>query len=1774
VADASELIAIIGMSIRLPGASSADEFWTNLRDGVVSVETLSPEALEAAGVTEAMRADPQFVPVSSTLAGVDRFDAKFFGYSPREAEIRDPQGRLFLESCYHAFEDAGYDPATLDAHVGVFGGMANSLYGEHHVSRNRDMKSAVGQMAIDVSNSVDYLCTTVSYRLGLHGPSVNVQTACSTALVAIHLACQSLRAGESDFALAGAVEVELPLDAGYHWSEGGIFAKDGRCRPFDAEATGTIFGSGVGVVLLRRLDDALEAGDAIIGVIRGSAVNNDGSDRAGFTAPSVSGQAMLIAEALADADVPAGSIDYIEAHATGTVVGDPIEVAGLRRAYAHAQLAPGSIPIGSVKGNIGHMGPAAGMAGLAKVLMSMRHGTIPPTVNLERINPRLELESSPFFIPVEAIDWPEADRPRRAGISSFGIGGTNAHIIVEAPPTPSAARSDRPAQPQQLLVSARTPEAFDAAAKNLADAISDLDPSELAGAAAVTQTGRAFFAHRGAVSGRTIEECVSALRSLAPTKARAGVPVVALFPGQGSQFPGMMSAIADAFPIARDVIDSGLALVASLDGDDPTEPAVRALLLDPSSAATADTRVVQPALFLCQVACLEVLRSLGVEPTASIGHSVGEIAAACAAGALTVDDGVRLVHARARLMSRAEAGSMLAVMAGPDQISPHLVDGVEFAAFNSPVSTTLSGPAPLIDAAEAALTLAGIGVVRITTSHAFHSAALDGVLAEFERIVDDLPILPPTGRFVSNLTGEWADAAVTRGAYWAAQMRSGVQFERGVHTLIDEEETPLFVELAPTSTLSRFVAAIIPGAAEAAPFRKNDTAQDAAAAPARLWVGGADVDWHRLWTTLPPKIHLPGYPFARTRYWVDPDRDWKAVADARPEAVHSLEDGALGLVTWRETAPRVDRPELSGSRWLIVADEESALSAEMVQVLSSAGAVVTDHVVGDHDWADLVAAQRAVRSELSNAVSAASTGSGTLRIVHVVAGRSDHDRFTVSFHISHALSQALESRRDGTSAHLTTVTANLWADGSDGDPSMALAIGPTLLAQRELAGITSQVVDTDGRASGVAILRESAAPHSSHPVLLRGGRRWECEHVPFGLPDDTETATSSLRDGGVYLITGGFGGIGRTIADWIARSVRATIVLVARTPLPEREQWGLLLDDPDTRPAVRDRLESVLALESAGAVVDIVVGDIADDHTMATLRRRYPEPTTVFHCAGLAGGGMLAVRTAEEAERVLRPKVLATNALWEAYGGIAEELILFSSSTAVNGTFGMVDYCSANAYMDAFARAHATGPTRVISIGWSGWSEVGMVVDNQTNAPEAYRALQRTGAGRSVEHPLLSRWVQLSEDVIEFESDLAPGGHWTHAEHRIDGREVLVGAAVVETVRAALSHDGGDVELRDIVYLMPVTVVGDTTLVTRAVKGPDGWECTVDVARDGADRQTALVCRAVPVTVPRTPVTVDLDEIAQRCDRGAISDDELLAPGSLVDLGAHWKRIESTLVGEKEELARIALAQEYWSECAQFVIHPSLFDLAVADAQVRPIILARGDSHLPLGFDRITVHAPLEPVIYSHIRHLDDVDGDVVTVDVDIYDASGRLLVSVEKFTTRKAVRGELVASFDGLTNHQDAATTTTGASITPALGIAALSRIMRWGAAPHVLVCPEGIVEMMAWSEGFTTTLLEDALGEENLGAASSERLTDTEYVAPRTTVERELCAIWGDALGSAQVGIDDDFFDIGGNSLVAVQLASRMRSRLEVSVPIAHIFEFPTVRALSSALSLADAR
>ncbi|TQJ31119.1 type I polyketide synthase [Microbacterium sp. SLBN-146] len=1773
MADASELIAIIGMSIRLPGASSADEFWTNLRDGVVSVETLSPETLEAAGVTEQMRADPQFVPVSSTLDGVDRFDAKFFGYSPREAEIRDPQGRLFLESCYHAFEDAGYNPADLDAHVGVFGGMANSLYGEHHVSRNRDMKSAVGQMAIDVSNSVDYLCTTVSYRLGLHGPSVNVQTACSTALVAIHLACQSLRAGESDFALAGAVEVELPLDAGYHWSEGGIFAKDGRCRPFDAEATGTIFGSGVGVVLLRRLDDALEAGDAIIGVIRGSAVNNDGSDRAGFTAPSVSGQAMLITEALADADVPAGSIDYIEAHATGTVVGDPIEVAGLRRAYAHAQLAPGSIPIGSVKGNIGHMGPAAGMAGLAKVLMSMRHGTIPPTVNLERINPRLELESSPFFIPVEPIDWPEADRPRRAGISSFGIGGTNAHIIVEAPPAPVPARAGRPAQTQQLLVSARTPEAFEAAAKNLADAISALDESELPAAAAVTQTGRAFFAHRGAVAGQTIEECVAALRNLTPTKARAGAPIVALFPGQGSQFPGMLSAIAEAFPVAKEAVESGLALLATLDGDDPTEPAVRALLLDPDSPATTDTRVVQPALFLCQVACLEVLRSFGIQPTASIGHSVGEIAAACAAGALAVEDGVRLVHARARLMSTAAPGSMLAVMAGPDQIAPHLVEGVEFAAFNSPVSTTLSGPTPLIEATEAALTEAGIGAVRVTTSHAFHSAALDGVRAEFERIVDELPIVPPTGRFVSNLTGEWADAAVTRGSYWAAQMRSGVQFEHGVRTLLGEGETPLFVELAPTTTLSRFVAAISPDATEAAPFRKNDTAQDAAAAPSRMWVGGADVDWRRLWSSLPPKIHLPGYPFARTRYWVDPDRDWKTVADARPEAAHSLDDGALGLVTWRETAPRVDRAELSGSRWLIVADEESALSAEMVQALSSAGAVVTDRVVGHDDWTDLAAAQRAVRSELSSAVAEASTGSGTLRIVHVVAGRTEHDRFTAPFHIAHALSQALESRRDGTSVHVTTVTANLWADGPDGDPSMALAIGPTLLAQRELAGVTSQIVDTDGRASGVAILRESAAPQSSHPVRLRGGRRWECEHVPFGLPDDPETATAPLREGGVYLITGGFGGIGRTVADWIARSVRATIVLVARTPLPEREQWGLLLDDPDTPAAVRDRLEAVLALESAGSVVDIILGDIADEHTIAALRRRHPEPTAVFHCAGVAGGGMLAVRTADEAERVLRPKVLATNALWEAYNGVAEMFVLFSSSTAINGTFGMVDYCSANAYMDAFARTHATGATRIISIGWSGWSEVGMVVDNQTNAPEAYRALQRTGAGRSVEHPLLSRWVQLSDDIVEYETDLAPGGHWTHAEHRIDGREVLVGAAIVEAVRAALAHDG-EVELRDVVYLLPVTVVGETMLVTRAVKGSEGWECTVDVVRDGADRQTALVCRAVPVAVPSVPVTIDLDAIAQRCDRGAIGDDELLAPGTLVDLGAHWRRIESTLVGEKEELARISLAQEYWSECAQFVIHPSLLDLAVADAQVRPLILARGDSHLPLGFDRITVHAPLEPVIYSHIRHLDDVDGDVVTVDVDIYDASGRLLVSVERFTTRKAVRGELVASFDGLANELDTATTTTGASITPAFGIAALARIIQWGAAPHVLVCPEGIVEMMAWSEGFTTTLLEDALGEENLGAASSERLTDTEYVAPRTTVERELCAIWGDALGSAQVGIDDDFFDIGGNSLVAVQLASRMRARLEVSVPIAHIFEFPTVRALSSALSLADAR
>jgi PPOX class F420-dependent enzyme/OxyR family protein len=888
--DPVEQIAVVGMACRLPGAPDLDAFWRNLRAGVESITRFSAEELVAAGVPAELVDDPGYVRARGALRDIELFDAGFFGYAASEAAIVDPQQRLFLECAWEALEHAGHDSRRFDGRIGVFGGVGSTGYLLRNVAPAARARPSLDRFLVEIGNDKDYLATRVAYKLDLRGPSATVQTACSTSLVSVHLACQALLLYQCDLALAGGCSLAVPAVAGYRYEPDGILSPDGHCRSYDANGQGTVPASGAGVVVLRRLSDARERGDTVWAAIRGSAVNNDGAAKIGYTAPSVEGQAEVIAEALAAAGVEPGDIGYVEGHGTATRLGDPIEIRALGQAFGPPGPAGPTIALGSVKSNLGHLDTAAGVAGLIKTVLALHHREIPPSLHFERPNPVADLGTTPFFVSTRLRAWPLGPAPRRAGVSSFGIGGANAHVVLEEA-TPVAGLPAGPG-PWLLPISARTGPALERTAANLARHLRGNPEQALADVAHTLQLGRRQFEQRAVAVAGDREAAAAALAGEAPGLRRGHAagepPVTFLFPGQGAQHVGMGRGLYEGEPVFRDWLDRACDLLrASLDTD------LRAHLYpapgDEHAAAAAlrETRLAQPALFAVAHALAQLWMRWGVRPAAMIGHSVGEYVAACLAGVLTFEDGLRLVAARGRLMQAMPAGAMVSVALAAEALAARLPAGVEVAAVNAPELCVAAGAPGPIEELERTLAADGIHCTRLHTSHAFHSALLEPMLEPFAAEVARAELRPPRLRYVANPTGDWITAAQARDpSYWAAQLRRPVQFARGL-AAATAEPGGVLLEVGPGVTLTTLAGRQAGAAGQTAvasmghPGDERGDRELVLQALGRLWLAGVPVDWAAVaGGERRRRVPLPTYPFQRERHWIEP-----AAPDGATDAV-------------------------------------------------------------------------------------------------------------------------------------------------------------------------------------------------------------------------------------------------------------------------------------------------------------------------------------------------------------------------------------------------------------------------------------------------------------------------------------------------------------------------------------------------------------------------------------------------------------------------------------------------------------------------------------------------------------------------------------------------------------------------------------------------------------------------------------------------------------------------------------------------------------------------
>ncbi|RKN05087.1 type I polyketide synthase [Streptomyces radicis] len=1376
--DADRHIAIVGMAGRFPGAGDVDTFWRNLCDGVESISFFTPEEMIAAGVDPETARDPAYVAARPVLDDVTGFDAAFFGLSPRMAALTDPQQRLFLEVCWEALEHSGYARPEHRGRVGVFGGCNLSTYLLGIADRfTSDEDASIYELVM--GNDKDALTTTVSYLLDLRGPSVAVQTFCSTSLVAVHTAIRGLRAGDCEMALAGGVSVRVPDRVGHLHTPGGMESPDGHVRTFDAQAHGSMFGDGAAVVVLKRLSDALRDGDHIWSVIRGSAINNDGALKVGYTAPSVAGQAAVIAEAMADAGVDAEDIGYVEAHGTGTELGDPIEVAALTRAFGPTATHQ-YCPIGSVKPNVGHLDRAAGATGLIKTSLAVREGVLPPTLHYTAPNPEIDFAHSPFYVNATLTPWPSGDRPRIAGLNSLGMGGTNVHLVVEQPPTrPGRRGGDGAGRRHQVVpVSARTADAADAAAARLAEHLRTTPELDLGDAAFTLQVGRGTFEHRRVVVATDTAGAAAALSEAPATRFDpvTGRQVAFLFTGVGEQYPGLVGELHRREPAFRRALDACLDLLPETLGSrdelaglltgerGPVGGDLAALLgrrapADPRAAALERTEIVQPLMFAVGYALATTLMEWGVRPATMLGYSVGEYVAACLAGVLSLEDALALVVHRARLIEGAERGGMAAVPLSEAALRERVsLEGLDIAAVNGPELTVVAGPSDRMAALSDELGAAGVPCRPLRTTHAFHSRMLAPLADELtDWVRDNVRLNAPTLPYLSDVTGRPVDAElVTDPGYWARHMCEPVRFLDAARELLADEELAV-VEIGPGQSLGALlrsagcpptrwplITATLP--AEADPRPDDEVFTEGLA---RLWLLGVDLDWaaHHAGAGR-GRVPLPTYPFQRQRYWIDaaPRNASRRVEIEAPgelggplgefDRIPLLpEEEWLHLPVWRQAPPTAPEPVTPVS-WLVFVRPgagERVLGA-LRKRADAAGARVTVVRPGEAygvspegltvrpgDVDDALALLRGLRADgvpLERVVHLWNVGEDSVAEGSVAEGTvAEGDALSLGLHTLVALARAAGELglADWRLDIVATGTQRV-LDDAEVRPDAATLTGPALVIPMEYPTVATRLVDVGPDPDPAAVVAELHRPVAGRTVALRGTRRWlpHYEVLPAVEGDtarvEDDPAPRGPREGGVYLITGGLGGLGLAMAERLAREVRARLVLFGRRGLPPRERWAAVAEGTDEAPErIRDRVSQVLDLIALGAEVEVVEGDVAEPaDVLAAVRlavERFGALHGVLHTAGVPGTGLMQFKRPGDAEQVLAPKLAGARAITDALrtAGVALDfLALFSSITSVTGGGpGQVDYCAANAFLDAYAPA-LDQPT--VSIAWGEWT--------------------------------------------------------------------------------------------------------------------------------------------------------------------------------------------------------------------------------------------------------------------------------------------------------------------------------------------------------------------------------------------------------------------------------------------------------------------------------------
>ena len=1308
-------VAVIGMSLLFSEVETVDDFWKALKEGRELITFYSPEELKAMGIDDQFIQSENYVKIGSELPGKESFDAEFFNYLPNEARVMDPQIRLFHQCAWKALEDAGVDTEDAKNRIGLFAGASSNMLWKGMTSFSPSEKG-VQSYALQQLNDRDFLPTLVSYKLNLKGPSLSINTACSTSLVAVHMAVRNLLLGECNIALAGGISLSSNPIPGYIYQDGMINSADGHCKTFDINSDGTVPGEGAGIVVLKKLKQALADRDQIYAIIKGSAINNDGNRKLGYTAPSIDGQVDCIKTAQKIARVEPDSIAYIEAHGTATQLGDPIEIEALNKVFGKSEIP--YCGIGSLKSNLGHLDVAAGVAGLIKACLVLKNKAIPPSLHFTRPNPSINFENSAFSVVNQLT--PLTDRKHkvlRAGVSSFGIGGTNAHVVLEE--APEVKSSPDNSNHKLLTLSAKTPESLKAFTETLLQFVKAKTDLNFADLSYTLQLGRKDFSCRTAFSFTNKEDLIAQLEASDEASFQyinTSTKIIFLFPGQGAQYTKMGKELYEQDPYFSSLMDQGFSVLNQLTNTDHKQ-----ILFADHSEDTKDHKInhtlyTQPLLFLLEYSLAKLMIHRGVTPDHLIGHSLGEYVAATISGVFHFEDALKLIVRRSQLMDSVAGGAMLSIALAEQDLQPLLPKGVSISAVNTNEQCVVSGSYEAIDDFSLLLKDQTINFIRLKVSHAFHSSSMDSILKDFELAFEDIECFSPNIPFISNITGQTITSEEARSPkYWTTHLREAVQFKKGVEVLMNDKNS-IFIEIGPGNTLSNFIRHAYPMANCMNSFGKPKTVGEEAARFSQtfgdLWSQGIPVNWSSFYEgQLRKKIALPTYAFAKTNFPVRIDPRELGALNSAPTPTnvpHSVNDWFY-LPIWKEAYLSAGQKEQESSiGYLVFCDDES---------------IIQDFEQGFQDKKDqLIIVRRAKKFEMKTATLYTinpSEPSHYLKLLNnlnvenelnilyawglmktpgnLISIESIYDQQSEFFFLLN-LCQALEEQKKQQKRKLFFMTNNFYPvfGKEQSRPEVSPALGLLKVFGMENPEIVcvniDLALDKEEALPFSEIYQELSNPQPDFQVSIRNKRRWICKYERVS----TQNKKSLLKEKGTYLITGGTGNVGRCLGEHFIKSKNASLILIGKTVLPDEAQWEELDTKLPKDQSLLRRIDVIKKLRAFGGNVFYYSADFSDPEEISILiseiEKRHGQINGVVHAAGNMANHLFSPVSSIEltaAKQQFIPKIAGIISLYRAFKDRQLDFFWATSSlSTVLGGYTYGSYAAANSFMDAFLLAN------------------------------------------------------------------------------------------------------------------------------------------------------------------------------------------------------------------------------------------------------------------------------------------------------------------------------------------------------------------------------------------------------------------------------------------------------------------------------------------------------